>query len=123
MVWKIDKSWVGSMIMNKYSMVILNPLDEIPHFIDDSGIYYSYQHGDIHISGDSMSMSLVYRVVDEYYYYNVLTNVMINQNISHELCEEELLYQKKRLSLYQNFDKITYHALMLKLFNSVILRN
>ena len=123
MIWIIDELWVGSMIMNKYSIVILNPLDKQPHVIDESGIYYQYQHGDIHISEDSMSMALVYRVVNEYYYYNIVTNIMINQNIGHELSTKDLEDQQKRLSLYQIFDKIQYHYLMLKLFYSVILKN
>ena len=123
MIWEIDKSWVGSMTMNKYGMVILNPFDEQPHIIDDCGNYYQYQHGDVHISGDSMSIGLVFRVVDEYYYYNSVSNRMINHNISQKLNSKDLDDQHKRLCLYKNFDKAKYHELMLKIYYWVIDKN
>lgn len=122
MVWEIDESWVGSMPMNNYAMVILSPLDKQPHFIDDFGYYYQYQNGDVHISRDVMSMALIFRVVDEYYYYYFVRNHMINQNISHEWTTKDLEDQQKRLRLYQKFDKIQYHNLILKLYYIVILK-
>ena len=120
MIWEIDKSWVGSMTMNKYGMVILNPFDEQPHVIDDCGNYYQYQHGGVHINGDSMSIGLVFRVVDEYYYYYIVSNRMINHNISQKLNSKDLDDQHKILCLYKNFDKTKYHELMLKIYYWII---
>ena len=113
MVWIIDKSWVGSMSMNKDSMLLLNPLDEQPHFIDSFGYYYQYQHGNVKTTGDTMSFALVFRVVDEYYYYDIITNRMIDLNFSQE--RNTIDDQQIRLKLYKNFNKKKHHNLLLKI--------
>ena len=60
-----------------------------------------------------MSFALVFRVVDEYYYYDFITNRMINLNLSQE--RNPIDDQQIRLKLYKNFKEKKHHNLLLKI--------
>ena len=69
------------MTLNGYSIVVINPNDEMPHQIDNYDIIVKYQHGKVEVkSTQKISFGLVFRVVDFSYHYNTLNNVMIHNS-------------------------------------------
>ena len=79
-----DLSWSGTMSMTRKSTVVLHPLDEKPHKMGDSQTIINYQHSNVKVTGDKCSMVLVYRVVNEYCWYSLINNYMINTNLKSE---------------------------------------
>ena len=64
--------------MNDNSIVIINPMDEIPHSIGTSHVLTKYQHGNVLVkANDNISFALVFRVVEARYKYNAINNVML----------------------------------------------
>ena len=65
------------MTLDNNHILLLNSLDEKPHTYDNGKVMVKYQYGSLSLSGNTMSIAFILRVVDEYYLYNTMTNLMI----------------------------------------------
>ena len=65
------------MEMEGTNILILNPLDKIPHKHCNGKIAVQYQHGNFTVAGDIMSITFVFKVVDEYCDYDENDNIII----------------------------------------------
>ena len=117
-VWQIDSSWSGTMSMTRKSIVVLHPLDEKPHKMGDGQTIINYQHGNVKVTGDKCSMVLVYRVVNEYCWYALVNNYMINCNLKNEKNYNRNVMA--RASLYFKFNNAKYHNLVVEQFKKVM---
>ena len=117
-VWQIDSSWSGTMSMTRKSIVVLHPLDEKPHKMGDGQTIINYQHGNVKVTGDKCSMVLVYRVVNEYCWYAIVNNYMINGNLTNEKNYNRNVMA--RASLYFKFNNAKYHNLVVEQFKKVM---
>ena len=79
--WIIDKSWCGSMLMSPSFITVLHTLDEKRRKLHNTIYDVQYQHGNVVVPGDIMSIALVFRVVEEHHWYDIVTNCMINTNL------------------------------------------
>ena len=79
-----------------------------------------YQHDNLSVSGNTMSIEFVFRVVDEYCLYDTMQNPIIT-TISPSIKEKGkvIIYEK----LYESFDNFQYHKDISSLYSSVIVCN
>ena len=112
--WIIDKSWCGSMLMSPSFITVLHTLDEKRRKLHNTIYDVQYQHGNVVIQGDSMSIALVFRVVEEHHWYDIVTNCMINTNLHAE--KDWFTRVHRREELYSQFDELKYHKHVLKQF-------
>ena len=64
--------------MNSNSIIILNPADENPHCICESGVLVKYRHGNVTVKNiGQISFALVFRVDQRYEHYNILNNTLV----------------------------------------------
>ena len=102
--WIPDTVWVHQMVMDNKHMLILNPLDETPHIYEQGETLIKYQHGNVSVMGHSMSIALVFCVVDEFCDYYFLKNRMITEkymtkknylkiNILSMICMNHLIFE------------------------------
>ena len=105
--WQIDKIWKHVMHVASGSIVIVNPLDEIPTQTAVIGILIQYQHGGVIVNGSKLSCAYAFRVVKTSKVYNK-SNQMLNINgytISND--EKELLNTFDYLKFQDNL-KLLY---------------
>jgi hypothetical protein len=116
--WIPDTVWVHQMVMDNKHMLILNPLDETPHIYEQGEILIKYQHGNVSVMGHSMSIALVFRVVDEFCDYDSLTNRMITEKY---MTKTKLSKNKHSINdLYESFDFREYNHKMISLYKDTI---
>ena len=68
--WELDTSWKQIMHISSGSVVIVNPLDEIPSIDPSLGTLIQYQHGGVVVTGNKFSCAFAFRVVKEIRLYN-----------------------------------------------------
>ena len=112
--WIIDTSWCGSMLMSPSFITVLHALDEKRRKLHNTIYDVQYHHGNVVVPEDSMSIALVFRVVEEHHCYDIVTNCMINNNLHTE--KDWLIRVRTREELYSQFDELKYHKHMVKQF-------
>ena len=105
--WKIDKTWQHVMHITSGSIVIVNPLDEVPTQTAVVGMLIQYQHGGVIVNGSKFSCAYAFRVVktSKFYYRSNQTPDINGQTISND--EKELL---------NNFDHMKFQTKLKMLY-------
>ena len=113
--WLKDKSFSRSMVLKDNSIVIINPIDEIPHRIGTSHVLTKYQHGNVSVKAtEKMIFAFVFRVVDISYKYNTMNNIMLTPigNLTKKEHEKEIirdkLYISSNIEEYHHYLKYIY---------------
>ena len=96
-------------------ITVLHILDEKRQKLHNIIYDVQYQHGNVVVQGNRMSIALVFRVVEEHHWYNMVTNSMINKNLHVE--KHWFSRVHKREELYSQFDGIKFHKQLLQLFH------
>jgi len=102
------------MLMSPSFIIVLHAVDEKRRKLHNTIYDVQYQHGNVVVPEDSMSIALVFRVVHEHHWYDILTNCMINTNLHAE--KHWLTRVNTREQLYSQFDELKYHKHVLKQF-------
>ena len=102
------------MLMSPSFITVLHALDEKRRKLYNTVYDVQYQHGNVVVPEDSMSIALVFRVVQEYHCYDIVTNCMINNNLHAE--KDWFIRVRRREELYSQFDELKYHKHMVKQF-------
>ena len=114
-MWVPDISWNESIVMNNFSITIINTLDECPTKMNTIETLVKYQHGVEKIVNDYFSIGYVFRVVNNFKDYCSITNVMeINPIPIHSITKPAIVtdfnksqYHKSLVEFYKyKFDKI-----------------
>ena len=71
--WVTDTSWTHSMTLDNNNTLLLNLPDE-PHTYENGEIMVKYQHGNLSVYSNTMIITCVFCVVDEYSIYDTMTN-------------------------------------------------
>ena len=98
------------MVLKDNSIVLINPIDEIPHTIGTSPVLTKYQHGNVSVkANERMSFALVFRVVDLSYKYNTMNNIIIPPigNITKKEHEKQIIRDKLYIS--SNIEEYYYY--------------
>ena len=62
------------------SVTIVNTLDEDPEYTSLDGSKYQYQHGDVNVSQDQLSIGIVFRTVHSTALYNPTNHCIIRDD-------------------------------------------
>jgi len=76
-VWKCDKNFNIKYPLSTDSVTIVNTLDEDPEYISLDGSKYQYQHGDVNVSKDQLSIGIVFRTVHSTAVYDTTNSCII----------------------------------------------
>ena len=79
-----------------------------------------YQNSYLSVSGNTISISSIFRVVDEYCLHDNMTNFKITTIYPNTREKARVIICEK---LYESFDHIQYHTDMSTLYSSVIACN
>ena len=80
--WVEDALWSRKFDIDSNSVTIINPLDKDPLSPKNNSDIAQYMHGGVSVTGDKLSMGLVYRVVDcEEAYCSSTQTLMIEHDI------------------------------------------
>jgi len=118
MEWLEDKTWTKvEMSMSNTSFLLLNHADEIPIRHPTSKIPYRFEHGNIRVhKEEGFSVAMVLRVVSTFHYYDIKTNIMIN-NVKYSSNAKDKKRKERadskriqRVNMYENCtDKVGFH--------------
>ena len=108
------------MTLDNNDILLLNPLYEKSHIYDNGEIMVKYQHGNLSVSWNTMSIIFLFRVVDEYCIYDTMTNSIITTTSPIIQKKGKVIICEK---LYESFDHIQYHKDINSLYSSVIVCN
>ena len=88
------------------------------HYIGNSNTIVKYQYGNVSVQdNDTMSFSLVFRVVKKYADYNCYTDTIIS-TINSNTTKENSKYDA-RTKLYSACDKHHHHALLKQIYKKI----
>ena len=125
--WDCDKANVVKMLQEEGHICILNPLDETPHFESGSKRIIQFQHGDIKINPNDISIAFVFRVSPHECLCRLENNrVALSPAIVAEINEKDKVSKVKqihRTELYMTFDKEIYHEKLTNHFKSLFKKN
>ena len=82
--WEVDTSWKQIMHISSGSVVIVNPLDEIPSIHPILGTLIQYQHGGVVVTGNKFSCAFAFRVVKEIRLYNKNNQMIVPSSMMSE---------------------------------------
>ena len=105
--WQIDKTWKHVMHISSGSIVIVNPLDEIPTQTAVIGMLIQYQHGGVIVNGSKFSCAYAFRVVKTTKVYNK-SNEALNIN-GHTISNDEK-------QLLNSFDHLKFQTKLKMLY-------
>lgn len=104
--------------MDEGSICIVYPGDEKPHMEKDSSYLVHYQHGNVELKDDNISVAFVFRVSPHITKCNVRSNRVL---LKPESIYKSKVSQKKRgikdediNKLYSNFQREKYHKIMMR---------
>ena len=60
--WEVENKACESMLLEEGHICIINPLDEKPHYNEDVKETIHFQHGNVKVSGNNISVGFVFRV-------------------------------------------------------------
>ena len=106
--WETDETFKASFTLDSDSVCIIN-LDEKPLGKTNIDEGYQYQHEGVRVSGEIMSVTLVFRVVNTSNLYDCKDDIMVLDPDCHKsaiinycLGRDMYIYYKKILKLYHN---------------------
>ena len=103
--WVVDKKWKDVMVISSGTIVIINPLDEIPAVDPVLGIMIQYQHGGVVVNGSKFSCAYAFRNVKSYGMYNEKNELIRNtESVSNEA--KALKVDFNHLKFHNNLKKL-----------------
>ena len=75
--WEVENKAYESMSLEEGHICIINPLDEKPHYNEDVKEIIHYQHGNVKVSGNNISVGFVFRVSPHRYICNIHNNRVV----------------------------------------------
>ena len=76
--WEVDKTWSETMHISSGSIVIVNPLDEIPCQHPTLGMFIQYQHGGVVVKENKFSCAFAFRIVKHKFLYNKNNEMIVD---------------------------------------------
>ena len=111
--WKIDDGQMEKMIMQNGTICVLNPADEKPHIDEYSKKEIHFQHGNVKVKGDNISIAYVFRVSPHICKCDIHSNkVILDKDILKEIADKECMgkvNQLKREEIYKQINVKEYH--------------
>ena len=78
------KTWIQSMETDSVRILILNRIDEKLHTIQHDNITVKYQHINVTVTSNSLSIALFSHIFDKHYLHKVTNNIIIEHDINHK---------------------------------------
>ena len=122
--WEVENKACESMLLEEGHICIINPLDEKPHYNEDVKEIIHFQHGNVKVSGNNISVGFVFRVSPHRCICNTHDNrVVMPESISKTILLKEKtakVKQRHRTELYNSFNQDTYHKSLKTHFKSIL---
>ena len=122
--WEVENKACESMLLEEGNICIINPLDEKPHYNEDIKETIHFQHGNVKVSGNSISVGFVFRVSPHKCICNIHDNrVVMSESIRNDIILKEKTAKVKQChqtELYNSFDANTYHTSLKNHFKSIL---
>ena len=107
-VWECDQDFKSEYPLSTDSVTIVNTLDEDPEYTSLDGSKYQYQHGDVNVSKDQLSVGIVFRTVHTTALYDQTSNCIIrldgkpNDIVHYHLGTNLDLFHSQLINLYHD---------------------
>ena len=76
-IWECDKEFKKEFTLSTDSITVVNTLDEDPEYTSIDGSKYQYQHGNVNVSKDQLSVGIVFRTVHSTAVYDLKSDCII----------------------------------------------
>ena len=106
--WVVDKIWRHVMHISSGTIVIVNPLDEIPTLHPIIGVMIQYQYGGVIVQGSKFSCAFAFRSVKTCRSYNSNHQLQLEGG---KICDETQ-------EILAKFDHVSFHTELKALYNS-----
>ena len=107
-VWESDKELKTEYPLSTDSITIVNTLDEDQEYTSLDGSEYQYQHGNVNVSKDQLSVGIVFRTVHTTALYDQTSNCIIrldrkpNDIVHHHLGTNLDLFHSQLINLFHD---------------------
>ena len=105
-IWESDEEFKTTYPLSTDSVTIVNTLDEDPEYTSLDGSKYQYQHGDVNVNKDQLSIGIVFRTVNSTALYDPTNHCIIrddgepNDIVYYHLGTNLNLFHSELINLY-----------------------